>query len=71
MADPADLTARIAEMLRQHEYRFGHDTNCSCGAAGIWFWEDYAPHVAAAVVAELGLTEEHGVAFQGGVPFTR
>lgn len=34
------------DLLKQHEYRFGFDTNCSCGAAGIWYWADWVTHMA-------------------------
>jgi hypothetical protein len=44
-----DITDRIADVHRQHVYEFGFATNCSCGEPGIWFWDDYVPHIAAAV----------------------
>lgn len=39
--EPAVLT-----ILEAHEYRFGHDTNCECGAPSIWTWSDWQEHVA-------------------------
>jgi hypothetical protein len=35
----------IADLLRVHEYRFGFDSNCSCGAPHIWDWADYVNHI--------------------------
>lgn len=52
------IEERIAEVLQEHEYQQGFATNCSCETEGIWFWDDYRAHVAAVLVAELGLTEE-------------
>lgn len=41
-----DLYDQITELVGKHEYRFRHDTNCLCGAPGIWFWSDYRQHLA-------------------------
>jgi len=51
MGKDDDLYQQIAEVVDRHEYRFGHDTNtnCLCGAPGIWFWDDYRRHLAEAV----------------------
>ncbi len=51
MTEPRADVARIAAILRAHEYAFGHDTNCLCGAPGIWTWDDYRAHVAEAALA--------------------
>lgn len=68
MSSGSSIEARIAKILDRHEYRFGHDTNCFCGAPGIWVWADYREHVASVLVAELGLIEERAVAGHGNEP---
>jgi hypothetical protein len=70
MADPADLTARVAEVLDKHWLQdYAEDAapgyDCSCGE-DFTRLDDYTGHVAAAVVAELGLTEEEGADFTFG-----
>ena len=42
----ADLYQQLAQIIDEHEYIFGHDTNCPCGAPGILFWSDYRDHMA-------------------------
>jgi len=47
----------VGTVLDEHEYRFGHDTNCLCGAPGIWTWHDYRSHLAQ--VIDDHLKKEH------------
>lgn len=35
----------IQQILIDHEYQSGFDTNCICGRPGIWYWEDWVAHV--------------------------
>lgn len=35
----------VTDLLAVHEYRFGIDTNCACGAPSIWYWEDWVQHI--------------------------
>ncbi len=58
------IEERIAEVLREHEYSAGFETNCACGVPGIWFWVDYRAHVASVLVAELR-AQMPTVAFKG------
>ena len=46
MDESVDLYQQLAKIVDEHEYIFGHDTNCPCGAPGIWFWSDYRDHMA-------------------------
>jgi len=32
-------------LLAVHQYGFGFETNCTCGAPGIWSWSDYRQHL--------------------------
>jgi hypothetical protein len=36
---------QLSKVLDEHRYDFGHDTNCVCGAPGIWSWSDYREHL--------------------------
>ena len=42
----ADLYQQLAQIIDEHPYFFGHDTNCMCGAPGILVWSDYRDHLA-------------------------
>ncbi|VAZ77488.1 hypothetical protein LAUMK4_05855 [Mycobacterium persicum] len=48
-----NITDRIAEVLREHEYSAGFETDCACGVPGIWSWVDYRAHLAAVLVEAL------------------
>lgn len=46
----------LFDLLAEHEYRFGFDTNCSCGAPSIWYWDDYRQHLRKLVRSRRWLT---------------
>ena len=46
MDESVDLYQQLAKIVDEHEYIFGHDTNCPCGAPGILIWHDYRDHMA-------------------------
>jgi len=41
-----DLYQQLVEIIDEHAYIFGNDTNCPCGEPGILIWPDYRDHMA-------------------------
>jgi hypothetical protein len=56
-AEPA-----VMEVLSEHRYAFGYDTNCECGQPGIWDFTDWIEHVAPEVVARIGCDPARAIA---------
>jgi hypothetical protein len=53
-----DLTDRVADVIGSHDRLWSIDGNIQCRCKALMWYDQHAAHVAAAVVEELGLTEQ-------------